>query len=127
MAQSGSYEDGVLDIKTVGMPSSPAVLRASHREHRREDSDPSSQSEPYAEHGAPIDRSATAERKKPANAGLRWPRIRHVFREALSEFMGTFILIMFGDGVVAQVVLSNGTKGDYQSISWGWVSFTLLS
>lgn len=27
---------------------------------------------------------------------------------------------MFGDGVVAQVVLSNGENGDYQSISWGW-------
>ncbi len=25
-----------------------------------------------------------------------------------------------GDGVVAQVVLSDGKKGDYQSISWGW-------
>ncbi|KAF2215477.1 hypothetical protein CERZMDRAFT_57026 [Cercospora zeae-maydis SCOH1-5] len=34
--------------------------------------------------------------------------------------MGVFILIMFGDGVVAQVVLSRGEKGDYQSISWGW-------
>lgn len=27
---------------------------------------------------------------------------------------------MFGDGVVAQVVLSEGKKGDYQSITWGW-------
>lgn len=27
---------------------------------------------------------------------------------------------MFGDGVVAQVVLSDLEKGDYQSISWGW-------
>ncbi|KAK3722137.1 glycerol channel [Vermiconidia calcicola] len=27
---------------------------------------------------------------------------------------------MFGDGVVAQVILSNGDGGDYQSISWGW-------
>jgi aquaglyceroporin related protein len=35
--------------------------------------------------------------------------------------MGTFILIMFGDGVVAQVVLSGDKAGDYQSISWGWV------
>ena len=32
---------------------------------------------------------------------------------------------MFGDGVVAQVVLSGGTKGDYQSISWGWGSVSL--
>lgn len=51
---------------------------------------------------------------------MLWPRVRRVFRDAFSEFMGTFVLIMFGDGVVAQVVLSNGEKGDYQSISWGW-------
>ncbi|KAF2768627.1 aquaporin [Teratosphaeria nubilosa] len=57
---------------------------------------------------------------KPANASLFWPRTRRVFREAFSEFMGTFILIMFGDGVVAQVLLSDGEKGNYQSISWGW-------
>lgn len=68
-----------------------------------------------------IDRSMTAELKGKAGKDLLWPRIRHVIREPLSEFMGTFILIMFGDGVVAQVVLSNGEKGDYQSISWGWV------
>lgn len=49
-----------------------------------------------------------------------WPRLRHKIREPLAEFLGTFILILFGDGVVAQVVLSKGTKGDYQSISWGW-------
>lgn len=27
---------------------------------------------------------------------------------------------MFGDGVVAQVVLSEGKNGEYQSITWGW-------
>ena len=77
---------------------------------------------PYAEHGAPIDRSKTADLKRPSNAALRWPRIRRSCRDAFSEFMGVFILILFGDGVVAQVTLSNGEKGDYQSISWGWVS-----
>jgi len=78
-------------------------------------------SEPaYAEHGPTIDRTKTAEDIKPAGKDLLWPRIRRRFREPLSEFMGTFFLIMFGDGVVAQVVLSNGEKGDYQSISWGW-------
>ncbi|KUL90094.1 hypothetical protein ZTR_02983 [Talaromyces verruculosus] len=30
------------------------------------------------------------------------------------------ILILFGDGVVAQVTLSKDQRGDYQSISWGW-------
>jgi hypothetical protein len=51
---------------------------------------------------------------------LLWSRVRHYCREPFSEFFGTMILILFGDGVVAQVVLSNGQKGDYQSISWGW-------
>ncbi|KAK9234839.1 aquaporin-3 [Lipomyces kononenkoae] len=51
---------------------------------------------------------------------LVWSRIRLTLREPFAEFFGTFIIIMFGDGVVAQVVLSGGQKGDYQSISWGW-------
>ncbi|PHH69041.1 hypothetical protein CDD80_7055 [Ophiocordyceps camponoti-rufipedis] len=55
-----------------------------------------------------------------ARRGLLWPRIRAWGRDGFSEFVGTMVLILFGDGVVAQVVLSNGTKGDYQSISWGW-------
>ena len=55
-----------------------------------------------------------------SNPDLAWSKFRHQFREPLSEFFGVFILILFGDGVVAQVVLSGGTKGDYQSISWGW-------
>lgn len=51
---------------------------------------------------------------------LAWSKVRHYMREPFSEFFGVFILILFGDGVVAQVVLSDGKKGDYQSISWGW-------
>ena len=38
--------------------------------------------------------------------------------ELLAEFAGTFILIVIGLGVVAQVVAS-GT-GDYNSIAWAW-------
>lgn len=41
-------------------------------------------------------------------------------REVAAEFLGTFILIMFGAGVVAQVVLSGGTAGNYLSINLGW-------
>lgn len=50
----------------------------------------------------------------------RWTRIRYALREPFSEFFGTMILILFGDGVVAQVTLSKDQRGDYQSISWGW-------
>ena len=43
-----------------------------------------------------------------------------MIREAAAEFFGTFILIAFGVGVVAQVVLSGHTAGDYLSINLGW-------
>lgn len=49
-------------------------------------------------------------------------------RDPFMEFCGTMIMIVFGDGSVAQVLLStnpnlakgNQNKGEYQSISWGW-------
>ncbi|ATY64616.1 Major intrinsic [Cordyceps militaris] len=56
----------------------------------------------------------------PEEKQLAWTKVRSVWQDAFSEFLGTMILIIFGDGVVAQVVLSKGEKGDYQSISWGW-------
>ena len=59
---------------------------------------------------------------------LLWSRIRLVLREPFSEFLGTMILVLFGNGSVAQVLLSTGSTsapggdgfGNYQSISWGW-------
>ena len=36
-----------------------------------------------------------------------------VVREMLAEFLGTFVLIVFGVGVVAQIVLSRGTAGTH--------------
>ena len=56
----------------------------------------------------------------PVRPPLLWYRFREYGRDAFSEFFGTMILVLFGDGVVAQVLLSNGQKGNYQSISWGW-------
>lgn len=41
-------------------------------------------------------------------------------RELAAEFLGTFVLIVFGVAVVAQVVLSARANGDYLSINLGW-------
>jgi glycerol uptake facilitator protein len=41
--------------------------------------------------------------------------------ELLAEFLGTMILILFGVGVVAQVVTTpTGGLGDHDSIAWAW-------
>lgn len=45
---------------------------------------------------------------------------RDTMREAAAEFLGTFTLIAFGVGVVAQVVLGGGATGEYLSINLGW-------
>src|SRR6187549_2197575 len=46
--------------------------------------------------------------------------VRSLVREVLAEFFGTFILIVFGIGVVAQVVLSKQTAGTFLSINVAW-------
>ncbi|RLN90242.1 hypothetical protein BBJ28_00005663 [Nothophytophthora sp. Chile5] len=43
-----------------------------------------------------------------------------LLRECLAEFLGTMILVLFGDGVVAQVTLSENTKGDYTNMCLCW-------
>jgi glycerol uptake facilitator protein len=45
---------------------------------------------------------------------------RPIVGELCAEFAGTLILILFGVGVVAQVVTGEGTLGDHDSIAWGW-------
>jgi glycerol uptake facilitator protein len=45
---------------------------------------------------------------------------RQLIGELAAEFAGTFILILFGCGVVAQVVGGDGTLGDHDSIAWAW-------
>jgi MIP family channel proteins len=45
---------------------------------------------------------------------------RGIARELLAEFFGTFVLIVFGVGVVAQFVLSKGVAGSFLSINVAW-------
>lgn len=83
----------------------------------------------HAEHGVLIDnklKQAEEEEEYQHHKDLLWTRIRHYMRDPVMEFMGTCIMIIFGDGSVAQVTLSanpllpmsSQKKGDYQSISW---------
>ncbi|PSN60979.1 aquaporin [Corynespora cassiicola Philippines] len=59
---------------------------------------------------------------------LFWFKTRLVLREPFLEFFGTLILVLFGDGAIAQVLLSTGQTtapggngfGEYQSIPWGF-------
>ena len=44
----------------------------------------------------------------------------YIKRELLAEFLGTLVLIAFGAGVVAQVVLSQEKNGSYLSINLAW-------
>lgn len=61
-------------------------------------------------------------------SSLWWSKVRLALREPFAEFFGVMILVLFGDGSVAQVLLGAGDKtapggdgfGSYQSISWGW-------
>ena len=46
--------------------------------------------------------------------------LRGTAREAAAEFLGTFVLLVFGSAVVAQVVLSGQSHGGYLSINIAW-------
>lgn len=46
--------------------------------------------------------------------------MKGTLRETAAEFLGTFVLVVFGTAVVAQVVLSKEKAGQYLSINLGW-------
>ncbi|KAG2177837.1 hypothetical protein INT43_003084 [Umbelopsis isabellina] len=46
--------------------------------------------------------------------------VRHNLREPLSEFLGTLVLIVLGEGVEAQVRLFESKTGGWTSIVFGW-------
>ena len=121
-----------MDKKTEAMPLPPSTGSSSssneptvqHTDYPR-----------YQEHGVLIDdvpKHKQVEEDFEHHRDLRWERIRHTLRYPFMEFCGTMIMIVFGDGSVAQVLLSanpelpksSQNKGDYQSISWGYVAWS---
>lgn len=112
--------------KSTGIPISPTEHKEYGFDSRVSASSSPVSSQPYSEHGPGIDIELPHHKFTEAEPDLWWSHVRHQLREPFSEFFGVFVIILFGDGVVAQVVLSDGAKGDYQSISWGWGSVELL-
>jgi glycerol uptake facilitator protein len=64
------------------------------------------------------------------NSKKRWRWQQSTFGELVAEFIGTFVIIAFGDGVVAMVVAALNQSGrgkaaflaqaDWLMIAWGW-------
>jgi MIP family channel proteins len=55
------------------------------------------------------------------NSRLPFYHVRNPdFRAYLAEFVGTFILVLIGDGSVAQYVLGGGGAGQYLSVNLAW-------
>ncbi|MDQ2743576.1 MAG: aquaporin family protein, partial [Chloroflexota bacterium] len=55
----------------------------------------------------------------------RWPILAGIWGESLGEFMGTMVLLLFGDGCVAGALLYGlGTNSplwiNWMIIAWGW-------
>lgn len=53
---------------------------------------------------------------------FNWPSypVPLIAQKCFAEFLGTYILIVIGNGSIAQSHLSNGDKGNFFSINWGW-------
>lgn len=54
---------------------------------------------------------------------LQWMREqsrKKMFQNFFAELLGTFILVLMGDGAIAQHVLSKGARGDFGNVSLGY-------
>jgi aquaglyceroporin related protein len=55
------------------------------------------------------------------------PLHRSTLRPYLAEFIGTLLLILIGDGVVAQALLTNFQYANFLSVNLAWASAVALS
>lgn len=67
---------------------------------------------------APVDSPSLKGSRTDDARGAIKPYVPGLTGELIAEFFGTFILILFGVGVVAQVVA--GGIGNHDSIAWAW-------
>ncbi|KNE54039.1 MIP family channel protein [Allomyces macrogynus ATCC 38327] len=70
-----------------------------------------------------IDTAAAAAAPSPATALTRF---QTTYREYLAEILGTFMLVLIGEGSAAQSVLSNGAAGDALSVRVGFAAGIFL-
>ncbi|KAG0371389.1 putative aquaporin [Gamsiella multidivaricata] len=49
----------------------------------------------------------------------KWAGVRHKFKKAFAEFLGTAILVAFGSGAIAQLVFSPNNSWFTMSLGWG--------
>jgi aquaglyceroporin related protein len=114
--------------------SNAAIRKEQHEEIERRDTASTSRP-PISEQTHPIREKLGLHPTAPihedhddiAHNELLWSRVKITLKEPFAEFWGTAIMVFFGNGSVAQVLLSVGLKaapggngyGAYNAISWG--------
>ncbi|PHH49935.1 Aquaporin-9 [Ceratocystis fimbriata CBS 114723] len=95
-------------------PTSPKSIPAAHDEKLS----PTDSQDTHIQH-KPSNTDPIYNEPSPAGNAI-WPRIRQRYQDCFAEFLGTFVIVLFGDSVVAQSVLSDSAAGGYISINFGW-------
>jgi len=81
----------------------------------------------FGELPSPVAELTSQPARHPSGPGGTWATLRREYlREAASEFLGTFLLVLFGSSSGCQVVLSSfpqvsaSPKGEYLSVAFGY-------
>lgn len=65
----------------------------------------------------PSSEKAQLDRQQPLKMKLQFPEL---LRQFAAETLGTFLLVIFGDGAIAQIVLGKTSKGNFLNIAFGY-------